>query len=152
MLSLTILGDVMFQFIKIIRKCAFILIKFAHGAAPMCETRFLRLEHLHEVCESCPIKVIFTRSLTFYNSSEHINWALFSKAKTLRSPSRRVSFYSFNTSKGFPVNSTINPSLLWWIIPEIIKFTQDRTSSWVTYRFSKNPSLLFDNFNKRLNT
>ena len=50
MLFLTILGEVMFQFIKINRKSAFILFIFTHAA----ETRFLRLVDL---CESGSIRL-----------------------------------------------------------------------------------------------
>ena len=53
----------------------------------MLETRFLRLVHLCEVCENCPIQLsnerIFTRSLIIHNSSEPINWELISRANLL---------------------------------------------------------------------
>ena len=52
------------------------------------------------------IKIIFTRPLTIYNSSQPINSALFSKEKTLRFPRLSLNSFNFdqkrcNTSKGF---------------------------------------------------
>ena len=57
----------MFQLIKIIRECVFILIKLA----PMFETLFLRLVHLCDVFENCSTR--FSNDWNpFYETTDHL--------------------------------------------------------------------------------